>query len=79
MGSRFGPFCVLLLKKKLHVLGGASWGRSSQGERPRCYSWLDIVPDDVSSRKCWKGVRRPAVKTRKSVAHKRKENHDLIN
>ena len=43
-----------------------------QGERPKCYSWLDMNPDDVSSRKCWKGVRRSAVKTRKSVAHKRK-------
>ena len=50
-----------------------------QGERPKCYSRLDMIPGDVSSRKCWKGVRRPAVKTRKSVAHKRKENHDLIN
>ena len=56
---------------KLHVLGGASWGRSPppppppKGERPKCYSRLDMNLGDVSSRKCWKGVRRPAVKTRK--------------
>ena len=50
-----------------------------KGERPKCYSRLDMNLDNVSSRKCWKGVWRPAVKTRKSVAHKRKENHDLIN
>ena len=35
----------------------------SQGERPKCYSRLDMNPGDVSSQKCWKGVRRPAVKT----------------
>ena len=29
-------------------------------------------PSDVSSRKCWKDVWCPALKTRKSVAHKRK-------
>ena len=23
-----------------------------QGESPKCYSWLDMNPDDVSSRKC---------------------------
>ena len=35
---------------KLHVLGGASWGRSPlQGEIPKCYSRLDMNPDDVSS------------------------------
>ena len=41
---------------KLHVLGGASWGRSPpppppppQGESPTGYSRLDINPDDVSS------------------------------
>ena len=52
-----------------------------QVERPKCYSRLDMIPGDVSSGKCWKGVRRLAVKTRKSVApqKKRKENHDLIN
>ena len=50
-----------------------------QGERPKCYSRLYMIPGDVSLRKCWKGVRHPAVKIRKSVAHIRKENHDLIN
>ena len=44
----------------------------SQGERLKCYSLLDMNPDDVSSRKCWKGVRRRAMKIRKSVADKRK-------
>ena len=44
-----------------------------QGERPKCYSRLNMNPGNVSSRKCWKDVRRPAVKTRKSVAHKRKK------
>ena len=43
-----------------------------QSERPKCYSLLDMNLGDVSSRKCWKGVWRPAVKTRKFVAHKRK-------
>ena len=40
-----------------------------QGERPKCYSQLDMNP----------GVRRPTVKTRKFVAHKEKENHEMIN
>ena len=43
-----------------------------QGERPKCYSQLDMNHGDVSSRKCCKGMRRPEVKTPKSVAHKRK-------
>ena len=43
-----------------------------QGKRLKCYSRLDMNHGDVSSQKCWKGVWRPAVKTRKSVAHKRK-------
>ena len=39
---------------KLHVLGGASWGRSPpppspQGESPTGYSRLDMNPDDASS------------------------------
>ena len=34
-----------------------------QGERLECYSRLDMNPGDVSSRKCWKGVQCPAVKT----------------
>ena len=57
----------LIKNDKLHVLTEASWGRSLplEGERPKCYSRLDMIPGDVSSRKCWKGVRRPAVKTRK--------------
>ena len=32
-----------------------------KGERPKCYSWLDMNPDYVSSRKCWNDVRRPGV------------------
>ena len=43
-----------------------------QGERPKCYSRLDMNPGDVSSRKYWKGVRRLTMKTQKSVAHKGK-------
>ena len=34
-----------------------------QGERPKCYSQLDMNPDDISLRKCWKGMQRLAVKT----------------
>ena len=42
--------CVNDQNDKLHVLGGASWGRSPpQGESPTCYSRLDMNPDDVSS------------------------------
>ena len=43
--------CVNDQNNKLHVLGGASWGRSPppQGESPKCYSRLDMNPDDVSS------------------------------
>ena len=51
---------------KLHVLGGASWGRfppPPKGERPKCYSWLDMNRGDVSSQKYWKVVRHPTVKT----------------
>ena len=36
-----------------------------QGERPKCYSRLDMIPGDVSSRKCWNDVWRSVVKTRK--------------
>ena len=32
-----------------------------QGERPKCYSRLDMISGDVSSRKCWNDVRRLAV------------------
>ena len=32
-----------------------------QGERPKCYSRLDMNHGDVSSRKCWNGVRRAVV------------------
>ena len=43
--------CVNDQNDKLHVLGGASWGRSlpPQGESPTGYSRLDMNPDDVSS------------------------------
>ena len=43
--------CVNDQNDKLHVLGGASWGRSPppQGESPIGYSRLDMNPDDVSS------------------------------
>ena len=51
-----------------------------QGERPECYSRLDMNLGHVSSRKCWNGVGRPAVKTRKIYGPKKKrENHGLIN
>ena len=42
--------CVNDQNDKLHVLGGASWGRSPpQGESPKCYSRVDMNPGDVSS------------------------------
>ena len=44
--------CVIDQNDKLHVLGGASWGRSPprpHGESPKCYSRLDMNPGDVSS------------------------------
>ena len=46
--------CVNDRNDKLHILGGASWGRSPpppppQAESPKCYSRLDINPGDVSS------------------------------
>ena len=42
--------CVNDQNDKLHVLGGASWGRSPpQGESLKCYSLLDMNPGDVSS------------------------------
>ena len=62
---------------------GASWGRSSphptpKGERPNLLR-LDMISPAVKARqKCWKGVRRPAVKTQKYVAHKCINTRDLI-
>ena len=42
--------CVNDQNDKLHVLGGASWGRFPPGgESPKCYSRLDMNPGDVSS------------------------------
>ena len=56
-----------------------NWG-VTRGERPKCYSRLDINPGDVSSRKCWNSLRHAAVKTRKIHGpQKNKENHGLIN
>ena len=53
---------------------------SPKGEKPKCYSWLDMNPDNISFRKCWNGVRSPAVKTRKILwPTKEKENHEMIN
>ena len=51
-----------------------------QGERPKCYSRLDMIPGDVSSRKYWKSVRHPAVKTRKirGPQKKRKSRFDKL-
>ena len=43
-----------------------------QGEIPKCYSWLDMIPGDVSSRKCGKGVRRPAARKIRGPQKKRK-------
>ena len=45
----------------LVLVNGIFWAEQvgldpPQGERPKCYSRLDMNPDDVSSRKCWKGV-----------------------
>ena len=44
-----------------------------QGERPKCYSQLDMNPGDVSWQKCWNGVRRPVVKTRKICGPQKKK------
>ena len=41
--------CVHDQNDKLHVLGGANWDRSPQGESPKCYSRLYMNPGDVSS------------------------------
>ena len=38
-----------LMEINISVLGIARWVDPPQGERPKCYSRLDMNPDDVSS------------------------------
>ena len=38
-----------LMEINISVLGITRWGRSPQGERPKFFSRLDMIPGDVSS------------------------------